>query len=201
MFLRYKSTISIIVLALVLIAGGVWYAQKPAPETPPAASDNGAQVIEDKNDGLSGGEVDTSSWKTYQNEKYEFELKYHPYWETSASDVGVNEENKHYLLDYLAFNDYKNKNSKDALPLLDIALINTERDDRGPINYGELITRQIINNFDVEIYLNNHYFGYSATAIIKITNTENLVIGVDQVEQREEALNTLDEILNTIKKN
>ena len=77
MFLRYKSIILPIVLALVLIAGGVWYVQKSTQETSPLAN---AVPQETKN---SGSDADMADWKTYRNEEYGFELKMPQKWEAS----------------------------------------------------------------------------------------------------------------------
>ena len=72
-----KTTLTIIILAVV--AGGyVWYAQRPAPETPPTDGVNG-QVV-DNSDGLLGdeGRIDTSDWETYTYSDFSF--KYPKNW-------------------------------------------------------------------------------------------------------------------------
>lgn len=83
MVLRYKSTIILVILVLLLVAGGVWYARGSAPQTPPIANDDGKQVVDKTENELSGGEIDTSDWKTYRNDKYGFELKMPQKWEAS----------------------------------------------------------------------------------------------------------------------
>lgn len=77
---QHKSTIFFIILALILIAGGVWYTQRPAPETPPSTS-NEAQAVDNAgsavvDDGAQNGEVDTSDWKIYRNETHKYTIKY-----------------------------------------------------------------------------------------------------------------------------
>ena len=80
MFLRDKSTAILVILVLLLVAGGVWYAQRPAPETPPVASENGEQAVVNTNDGLSDGDVDTGDnendeWRVYHNSKHNYTIK------------------------------------------------------------------------------------------------------------------------------
>ena len=79
MFLQKKSIIIFAGLVATLVLGGVWYAQIPAPATPPVVSGNGEQVIDKTDDGLSDGEVDTSvedgEWRIYHNNKYNYTIK------------------------------------------------------------------------------------------------------------------------------
>ncbi len=78
MFLRNKSTIFFIILALLLVAGFVWYGQRPAPEAPPAVGTGtgGGQAAEDVENGLDGSTVDTNEWIEYRNEEFGFKFQY-----------------------------------------------------------------------------------------------------------------------------
>lgn len=91
MLLRDKSTIFLIILALILVAGGVWYTQKPAPATPPVVSGNGEQVVDKTANELTSGEIDTSDWKTYRNDKVGFTMKYPNDWTTDNDDFYTTE--------------------------------------------------------------------------------------------------------------
>ena len=82
-----KTTLTIIILAVV--AGGyVWYAQRPAPETPPTDGENG-QVV-DNSDGLLGdeGRIDTSDWITYHHKNH-YEYKVPKDWEENPTLDGI----------------------------------------------------------------------------------------------------------------
>ncbi len=78
MFLRHKSTILIIILALILVTGGVWYAQRPTPEIPPPAAENeSGQAVNNSgsavaDDGAQNGGVDTSEWQTYTSPTFSY---------------------------------------------------------------------------------------------------------------------------------
>ena len=144
--------------------------------------------------------IDISDWITYENDKVGFELKYQPYWEPSATDVGINEDNKHYLIDFLVLNDYGRKNSKNAYPLLHITVIDKESDNRASKDFGELINPRNFYNTSHQIYMKSSYFGYSATAVVDLTERYGLEIRAGNFEQDSEALSVLIEILETIKK-
>ncbi len=96
MFLRNKSTISIIVLALILVAGGVWYAQRPAPEAPPASKPATPEVVTPGDN--ESGEVDTSDWKIYRNEELGFEVKY-----PEKFTYNYNKENDFFIGEFSRF--------------------------------------------------------------------------------------------------
>lgn len=68
MFLRDKSTIFLIILALILMAGGVWYVWKPAPTPSP--------TVDKTDNGATGGGVDTKDWVKYKNDEFGYEFSY-----------------------------------------------------------------------------------------------------------------------------
>ena len=153
----------------------------------------------DFTDNTCSDNADLADWQSYQNEEYGVYLRYQPFWEASASDVGVNEENRHYLLDFRSLNSEQNPygDSFGRLPLLQIALINTERDDRvPPSNYGTVHHEQMIGGFSMTVYQTSH----SATAVVTITNTIALVVDVEQMMDREAALELLEAICMTLER-
>lgn len=77
-----KKIITILfpVLAIIIIAGIVWYAQKPSENTTintDNTEDNQDQVVDGDNDLLADDEIDTSDWVEYKNEEFDFSVK-HP---------------------------------------------------------------------------------------------------------------------------
>lgn len=89
------TTISLTILAIIVIAGGVWYAQKPSPEAPSAdngtgqAVDNSGDSVAD--DGTQDGGIDTSDdnieiieidkvdhqsddWMIYENTRFRYRI-------------------------------------------------------------------------------------------------------------------------------
>lgn len=75
-----KTTkIYIIIAILAVIAGIVWYANKPNTDTPVNTDnpdDNQEQVVDEDDDLLADEEVDTSDWKTYRNEEFGYKILY-----------------------------------------------------------------------------------------------------------------------------
>ena len=72
--MNQATKISLFDVILAVIAGGVWYAQRPTPETPPPA-DNGGQAVDDSggsvaDEGTQNGGVDTDDWITYNHLHY-----------------------------------------------------------------------------------------------------------------------------------
>ncbi len=75
--MNQATKIPLLVVILAVIAGGVWYAQRPTPEIPPS-TDNGAQAVDNSGDsvadgGAQDGVVDTSDHKNL--EQLQNELK------------------------------------------------------------------------------------------------------------------------------
>jgi len=100
-----KKSIGIIILLIAVIGGGFWYFSKEQR----TASKEQAGIVkqqevvkqdkeglnnqtEDKTEELKIEDIDTSNWKTYRNEEFEFEVKYPEGWE-----VNVYQKNKKIL--------------------------------------------------------------------------------------------------------
>ncbi len=82
--MNQATKISLFAVILAVVAGGVWYARKPAPETTPVAEPTTPEVVTPGDN--ESGEVDTSDWKTYRNEEYGFELDYPNDWSVAEKD-------------------------------------------------------------------------------------------------------------------
>jgi hypothetical protein len=151
--------------------------------------------------------IDTSDWQTYRNDKYGFELKFQSIWGKSASDIGINDENKHFLLDFVAFNNYGSKSSLGIYPLFTIALIDKEKDNRPIIkdgiaieaNYGALEEKKKITNINTTIYQNQSDSGFSKTAIMELNSVYELVITVSHLESENECERLLNGIIFSVR--
>lgn len=135
--------------------------------------------------------IDTSDWLVYRNEEYGIEFKYQPYWKTAATDVGINEENKDYLLDMLVLN---RKNGKDINILqMQIIDLNGYKENDMP----DFIEKYLADNIEGDIYYKKTYFGNNFYFFYYKDNIE-FKIRVGNIKNKSEGLLILKDILNTL---
>ncbi|GEM_PF-2154788 len=219
--LNKKTIILIIIIVLAVGAGTLWYVNRNAKEL--ARRDNNKEKIEKRekevkkqdvvarnnneqeSDGqeaektaveagdmsTSTDEIDTSDWQTYRNEEYGFEVKYQPYWKELPSGTDVE------AIDLKFFIDNTTKQVK-LSPLLNFSISKGGFIDALNKYDSE---NHIINGLNYKIYnYKDDYSGFGHfTDIMLKKDGFYFFIGINQMEDNNDALNRLREILSSFK--
>lgn len=136
----------------------------------------------------------TKDWQVYENKEYGIQFKYQPYWVPAATDIGINDENRHYLLDIFVLNNLDKINNQ-AYRLLMFHIVDTNKHEK--YQSGEFYKEIVIDEKSLKIHKQESYFGYDFSVVFYKDDIE-FMIKVGRIKDENEAIKILNEILDTL---
>ena len=147
--------------------------------------------------------TDTANWNIFKNEENGFEIRYHTSWYMGATEEPTGE----HILDWAFFNNgqlhkqLKSTSQAKCVPALQFFVYSSEQ-KFDYVNSQDLRKLENTNTqgIPMEIYKSNlDYCGYRMIGIVKLKNSNTLLIWLGQIGDENILMNTFNQILSTFK--